>query len=83
MTKKEIVETLDQLYNEIEKGTDMYVYINSIMFTTHFGENARMKVKKPCADDSMYWFFMFSGYGVTAAVMSADIHDIKIEVVEK
>lgn len=36
MTKKEIVETLERLADEIEKGSKMFVYINNVMLTNNF-----------------------------------------------
>ena len=86
MTKKEIVETLERLADEIEKGSRMFVYINNIMLTNSFSsglkEKVRFEVKKPCVDDSRYWVFLYAGYSVVTAIMDDNIEKITIDVRE-
>lgn len=86
MTKKEIAETLERLADEIEKGSEMFVYINNVMLTNNFSsglkEKVRFEVKKPCVDDSQYWLFLYAGYSVVTAIMGDSIEKITIEVRE-
>lgn len=86
MTKKEIVETLERLADEIEKGSEMFVCINNVMLTNNFSsglkEKVRFEVKKPCVDDSQYWLFLYAGYSVVTAIMGDNIEKITIEVRE-
>ena len=86
MTKKEIVETLERLADEIEKGSKMFVYINNVMLTNNFSsglkEKVRFEVKKPCVDDSQYWVFLYAGYSVVTVIMGDNIEKITIEVRE-
>lgn len=85
MTKKEIVETLERLADEIEKGSKMYVYINNIMLTNKFSlnlEEVRFEVKKPCEYDSQYWVFLHAGYSVVTSIMEDNIEKISIEVIK-
>lgn len=86
MTKKEIVETLERLADEIEKGSKLYVFVNDVMLTNNFAKSlnidARFEVKKPCVDDSQYWLFLYSGCAIVSAIMGDNIKKITIEVRE-
>lgn len=86
MTKKEIVETLERLADEIGKGSKMFVYINNVMLTNNFSlaleEKVRLEVKKPCVNDSQYWVFLYAGCSVVTAIMEDNIEKITIEVRE-
>lgn len=86
MTKKEIVETLERLADEIEKGSKMYVCINNVMLTNIFNsglaEKVRFEVAKPCVNDSQYWVFLYAGCSVVTVIMGDNIEKITIEVRE-
>lgn len=66
MTKKEIVETLERLADQIEKGSKMFVYINNVMLTNNFSlgltEKVRFEVK------NLAWMTASTGYSYMRVV---------------
>lgn len=84
MNSKEIVKVLNQIYDEIKKGSRMYVFVNDVMLTNNLaslvGEDVRLKIQKPDANDSQYWLYVISGTAVVCAIMGDNIKNIRYEV---